>query len=827
VKIHRLISLHPFAAAIAIFSASWLTPLSAAELPKLDASLGMARATTQGDTLTVTTGPITRTWKLTPNGLRTTALASIYGTFPSVSSPMATGADWEAKGWIDATTDAKLVALTAQPGTDDDFTSSHLEVVAEFEYPTAKTLLRYTVWAFPGSDGLRTQLWFKNVPGTTKNFKTAAQPAFEIVKGTVRAAQITDDKELVLRVGPLDFAKSYEIAVQSPTENAATQTILLASVDNEASEELVTPNDPAVPVVAEISTKLRPDGFVMIRVKSTAHSPQITSAKLLESKKVVAEINATSLAAKQTPQDNASPQTQSAFRADWLPVTPAQLRAIGYFNDTQNRHSAATPLLREEVVKQGVTDWANILCSESSASGEANLALVKESHKCVNQPGVDTGAFVADENGIALTGLGITRSDVRATEWRWAWANWIIAYPGATASARLADQRELALKRFGRVRYPVRAELDLYIKANTWGSGRNQAESMARAAEAEVLPEIDSVADLGLDELQIDDGWQTGRMDTNQPTNLEWVVRPDWYPHGWTNVVARAAEKNIKLGIWHAARAPLSALEHNYESGGFKTWKLDFAVLKDYGGIHDYLAKGRDLIDYTHHSIRVNWDVTEIAPRFGYFWASECGNLWLANRKPVQGEKVVARPWLMLRESREVARYLNLNKIELPIQNFALVNTNVSDAPFYSTDYSTALGLPGIPVFFQTTRLLTPVQRAETRELLGIYKQHRAEMFAAFVFPIGDEPDNKSWSGFQWFNPDKPSEGYLLIFRERLNTEAINKIAVRFIAPGTKLTCENLLTGAKTEQTLDADRKAQFQINRAGDILFLKIKLSH
>jgi hypothetical protein len=676
-------------AAVLTGSSAW-----AATLPALDVTLGRARVTTQDDALSVTTGPLTRFWKLTEHGLRTTALRSTHGALPPLSTDTTVGADWEAKGWIDSTTPAELVSLTARESTDADFTSRHLEVIAEFNYPAARTALRYVIWAYPGADGLRTQLWMKN---------TAASPA---------------------------------ATGQEPT-------------------------------------------------KHNAH-------------------------------------TTPSHRTDWLPVAPAQLRAIGYYNDTQNRHMPDTHLLREESVPPGVTDWANILCSESTIPGAANVALVKESHKCANQTGVDTGAFIANESGFALTGFGVSRSEVRSTEWRWAWANWIIAYPSAATSAALADQRELALKKFQRMRYPVRADLDLYTKANTWGSGRTGEESMARASESEVLAEIDSVAELGLDELQIDDGWQTGRMKPRQPAEREWIVRPDWYPNGWTNVVARAAEKHIKLGIWHAARAPLDALQHNHVTGGFKTWKLDFANLSDYSGVHSYLDKGRAFIEYTHHQVRVNWDVTEIAPRFGYFWASECGNLWLANRKPMQPASVVPKPWLMLREGREIARYLNLNKIELPIQNFAMVNTNVSDAHLHSTTYATALGLAGIPVFFQTTRLLTPEQRAETKALLDLYKQHRAAMFNAYVFPMGDEPDNQSWSGFQWFAPANPGEGYLLIFRERLNTEAEHQMALRFLHPGSKLVLQDLRSGRRTSVTLDDQRAAPLSIADPGGVAFMQ-----
>ena len=126
----------------------------------------------------------------------------------------------------------------------------------------------------------------------------------------------------------------------------------------------------------------------------------------------------------------------------------------------------------------------------------------------------------------------------------------------------------------------------------------------------------------------------------------------------------------VDLGIWPAARAPLGALKRNWDEGHFETWKLDFANLGAYSGVQSYLAKGRDLVGYTDHGIRVNWGVTENAPRFSCFWARESGNIWLANRKPMQPENVVPRPWLMLREAWELAHHLNTTKFELPVQNF-------------------------------------------------------------------------------------------------------------------------------------------------------------
>lgn len=797
----------------------------AAPLPKLNTSVGSAQAITSNDQLTVTTGTLTRTWKLTPHGLQTLSLTSQHGQIPTIPAINSMQTDWEAKGWIDSSTPAEFVSLTSRESTDSHFTSKHLEVVAEFRYPQSKTVLRYVIWAYPGADGIRTQLWMKDLGAANNKTVKAIPPDFIVDAGKSTDTEISHEKAIVMRVGPLDAAKNYILETFCPAGIAATQDITIASIDNENKVLVPAPKDPSSPAKANLAIELRPNNFVTLRIRSKdSKTPaRISSARIVESTgAIVAEITPASPAAKGTQPHKHNTHTKQSHRTDWLPVTPHNLYAIGYYNDTQNRHTPQTPLLRAEAVNHGITSWASILCLEPEISSAAALAVVKESHKCANQTGVDTGAFLADATGLTMTGFGISRSDLRANEWRWAWANWIIAYPTASSPAALADSRELALKKFQRLRYPVRAELDLYLKANTWGSGIDAETSVARAAEKEVLAEIESVADLGLETLQIDDGWQKGRMAHKPPAQAEWEPRPDWYPDGWKNVTAAAAAKKIDLGIWLAARAPLNAMIKNYDLAHFKTWKLDFANLSNYDGVQSYLEKGRSLIEHTQHKIRVNWDVTEIPPRYGYYWASECGNLWLANRKPLMPTSVVPKPWLMLREVREISRYLNINKIELPIQNFAMVDPKISDAHLHSTTYSTALGLAGIPVFFQTTRLLTAPQREEIKGLLEQYKKHRAAMFHSYVFPIGDEPDNQSWSGLQWHNPENPQTGYLLIFRERLNQQAEATIPLRFLSPGKKLTTENIITSQRSTHTLDEKSAATFQQAQAGGILFLQ-----
>ena len=222
-------------------------------------------------------------------------------------------------------------------------------------------------------------------------------------------------------------------------------------------------------------------------------------------------------------------------------------------------------------------DCAILLCLERDGAG---LALVKESHKCVNQQGVDTGEFVLDADGIRVTGLGLTpHTYERRQVWlqpdrfRTAWANWCVLYHGGPS------RRELAVKRFDRTRFAPRPELDLRVRANTWGS-RPAGDSARAAAESEnVRRELRSCADLGVDILAIDDGWQCDPRGMAFTKEHPWRPHPERFPGGWRPMAEEAGRLDVKLGLWIPFTASLEDMIRNLDEGGFTMFKIDFMNL--------------------------------------------------------------------------------------------------------------------------------------------------------------------------------------------------------------------------------------------------------
>jgi len=450
-------------------------------------------------------------------------------------------------------------------------------------------------------------------------------------------------------------------------------------------------------------------------------------------------------------------------------------RGGGYYNDTQHRNFDHTPLLKEDhregaVQHREVWDWANLLCIERRDG--AGIALVKESHKCVNQEGFDTGAFIVSPDGVAVSGVGYdeidnsylkTRKFNVADEYVDAWATWLILYGNDGAGA---------IKRFDRARFAPRSERDLFLKANTWGS-RGSSEAPVAATEENVLRELASCADLGVEALEIDDGWQhdpRGPSFTAQP--MTWRPQPERFPSGWDRVRDEARSLGLSLLLWAPGNVEEADLLWNLEAGDFRGCKLDFLNFHVREDMDAFLAKVRRVCQKRGPRFHINTDLTENLNRVGYFLGREYGPLYLENREltGLRCRHIAYHPHLVLRDAWHLAHYLNLNQVLLSFIDKETVPPELSDAHQYSHAYCFAITMMGLPLFFMETQFLSALARDELRPLIALYKRHRDEMFRGIVSPIGEEPDGASWCGF--VSHDEPARrGYLTFFRELQNRD--------------------------------------------------------
>jgi hypothetical protein len=508
-------------------------------------------------------------------------------------------------------------------------------------------------------------------------------------------------------------------------------------------------------------------------------------------------------------------------RVDSLPIQLDGLRRryFGYYSDTQNRNDPFLDILKEETVSHPLKSpewitWANAVCLEEGTQG---IAMVKESHKCVNHAGHDSGMFIASpEQGILNLGWGIFAHEIPHESYVESWASWLFCWNETNVD------RETAYKKFDRLRYPVNIERDTYIQANTWGSSSTTGDARSAAREESVLQEIECCADIGIDVLQIDDGWQSPSETDWDPGEAGWHPHPSKYPGGWGNIVESAKKTGVRLGLWAAAEPiTLEELVENHEAGGFVQYKLDFAHLDSRKRIHELMDKARKFILSADHQARVNWDLTEINPRYGYFFAREYGTIYLENRKPVKPFSAIYRPATVLRDLWQISKYINLNKFQASYQNIDMVDTSMSNANYYNHAYCFAITMMGTPLFFLETKYLSESAKKELRPLIKAYKKVQKDIFGGCVYPIGDKPNDAAWSGFQSRNHEN-GNGYLTIFRELNNTFPEKEITLRYLAPKTKIKLKNLLTGEEQVVCLSEKQQVALSIPKAPGFLFLR-----
>lgn len=294
-----------------------------------------------------------------------------------------------------------------------------------------------------------------------------------------------------------------------------------------------------------------------------------------------------------------------------LDIARLRRRAVSYskHNSARADRYEQNPMMRErlnEGAPQGreVHEFTSLVALEDR---HGSLAVIKES-PVVDSPVRGTswqkpgfcayrlGAFVCDARGVEVTGAGIAAGDVTASEWRPGWATWTVL--GGAGEAEL----QRAIKMFDRVRFPLDPDMDLYIGANNWGSTDNPKDGKQSSAEPSILREIEAAAEMGIEVVQIDDGWQQ---------RADWTCDPQVYPQGWTRVKRRAAEEGVRLGLWCDGDAiPLPTLLNHVDAGGFRYVKFDFYDMSTYAKVADMRRRARTLLEHCGRRMRINWDTT-------------------------------------------------------------------------------------------------------------------------------------------------------------------------------------------------------------------------
>ncbi len=330
------------------------------------------------------------------------------------------------------------------------------------------------------------------------------------------------------------------------------------------------------------------------------------------------------------------------------------------------------------------------------------------------------------------------------------------------------------------------SQRDGMFLSNTWGDRSRDA----RINEAFMLKEIDAGARLGVDVIQIDDGWQKGRTANSAKGkgvwNGYWAADPDFwqpnperFPNGLATVVNAAREKGMKFGLWYGPDSSNDA--SNWQRDADRILQLH----KEQGIDYFKLDSVKAVSAVTERNLRNFWDrvrdqsdgrvvfdldvTAEIRP--GYFGAPDVGPVFVENRYTDWG---TYRPHQTLRNLWQLAQYVDPLRLRMEFLNNTRSKEKYGDDPLapsrYQPDYLFASVMCANPLgWFEASNL--PADYIESvSKLVAVWKRERSQWFAGSMIPIGDAPDGSSWTGFASVGQD-PRRGYVLVFRE-LNDES-------------------------------------------------------
>jgi alpha-galactosidase len=350
----------------------------------------------------------------------------------------------------------------------------------------------------------------------------------------------------------------------------------------------------------------------------------------------------------------------------------------------------------------------------------------------------------------------------------------VLAYSGG------ATGRTEALQSFQRSLRPYTPGRDGMFLSNTWGDrsrdSRISADFMRHEIEAGSL--------LGVDVIQIDDGWQTGRTANSARSTGVWngfwsdnrhFWEPDAvrFPEGVSPLVREAAKKGMKFGLWYAPDS----------SGDFANWQRDAKRLLELhreDGIDYFKIDGvkattkagernlRRMFNLVQQESagKVVFDLDVTAEtRPGYFGVPDAGPIFVENRYT---DSHGYWPHQTLRNLWQLASWVDPLRLRMEVLNNQRNAEKYAGDPLapsvYPPDYLFATVMFSNPLGWFEASNLPPAYRERMAPLVTTWKAHRDRLFSETILPVGDVPDGTNWTGFAAFDKGRNS-GYLLLFR--------------------------------------------------------------
>lgn len=352
----------------------------------------------------------------------------------------------------------------------------------------------------------------------------------------------------------------------------------------------------------------------------------------------------------------------------------------------------------------------------------------------------------------------VTRGHGTGETGPWQW----LAVHGDGAAGRTAvlHDLQLAWRRY----LPGR---DGTVVSNTWGDRSRDA----RMNEDFVLAEIAAAREVGIDVVQLDDGWQSGITANawNRPQDGTWgeywAIDPNFwtprqpgFPRGLGPVAEACRAAGLGLGLWYSPDS----------SGEFSQWERDVEQLVQLASDHDvrqfkidgvlltsqpaqqrFLRLLDTVVERCDGTVSFDADVTAQV-RLGYWGAPHLGPLFVENRYT---DWANYWPHETLRALWQLSHHIHPARLRMEFLNPYRNVDRYGDDPLAPVRYRPAtlfaMVMVASPLAWLELSNAPDSFRTEVAEIIAVWKEHRAALHDGPVLPIGAEPDGWSWSGFR------------------------------------------------------------------------------
>lgn len=349
--------------------------------------------------------------------------------------------------------------------------------------------------------------------------------------------------------------------------------------------------------------------------------------------------------------------------------------------------------------------------------------------------------------------------------------------------------RIAAMQNFQRCLRQYQPHRDGMFLSNTWGD-RNRD---SRISADFLLKEVEAGARLGVDVVQVDDGWQKGKSGNSafgkgawgnfRSADPEfWKPHPERFPNGLKPLVEAAKQKNMKFGLWFGPDAEndmvnwekdADRLLEAFDQEGVEYVKIDAVEMKSpiaEANLNKFYNK---VLEKTQGRVVFDTDVTA-GLRPGYFGTMHVAPIFLENRytdwKRYWPHHTLRNLWTLgsyVDPVRLRMEFLNQARHADKYQGDPLAPANYpADTLFASVMFSSPLG------WFEVSNLPDSYFQS-VAPLVQAWKKEREAIFSGNIIPIGQTPDGYAWTGFSSVSQDRKS-ARLVVFRELNSSESWN-----------------------------------------------------